>query len=122
MFSLNPHRLNLWKIKKGKKVLNAFIEIVNESNLKPNKLWVDEGREFYNKFRQEWLNNNDILMFFTHKEGKSVIERFIKTLKSKTYKKMTSNEKKSYLPYLNKFVAQFNNSYHHCINKKIFKC
>ena len=120
MFSLNLHRLNLWKIKKGKKVLNAFIEIVNESNLKPNKLWVDEGREFYNKFRQEWLNNNDILMFFTHKEGKSVIERFIKTLKSKTYKKMTSNDKKSYLPYLNKLVAQFNNSYHHSINKKTF--
>ena len=37
---------------------------------------------------QEWLDNNDILMYFTHNEGKSVIaERFIKTLKSKIYKK-----------------------------------
>ena len=34
------------KDKKGKAVLNAFIELVNESNHKPNKLWVDEGREF----------------------------------------------------------------------------
>ena len=34
---------------KGKTVPNAFIEIVNESNHKPNKLWVDQGREFYNK-------------------------------------------------------------------------
>ena len=29
------------KDKKSKKVLNAFIEIVNESNRKPNKLWLD---------------------------------------------------------------------------------
>ena len=32
------------KDKKGKTVLNAFIKIVNESNHKPNKLWVDQGR------------------------------------------------------------------------------
>ena len=49
------------KEKKGKTVLNAFIEIVNESNRKPNKLWVDQGREFYNKLMQEWLDNNNIL-------------------------------------------------------------
>ena len=35
---------------KDKTVLNAFIEIVNESNHKPNKLWVDQGREFHNNF------------------------------------------------------------------------
>ena len=36
---------------------------------------------------QEWLDSNDILMFYTHNEGKSVIvERFIKTLKAKSYK------------------------------------
>ena len=32
------------KGKKGKTVLNAFIEIVNESNRKPNKLWANEGQ------------------------------------------------------------------------------
>ena len=37
---------------------------------------------------QEWLDNNDILMYSTNNEGKSVIaERFIKTLKAKIYKK-----------------------------------
>ena len=50
------------KDKKGKTVLNAFIEKVHESNRKPNKLWVDQGREFYNKFMQEWLNNNALFM------------------------------------------------------------
>ena len=48
------------KDKKSKTVVNAFMEIVNESNCKPNKLWVDQGREFYNKLIKEWLDNNDI--------------------------------------------------------------
>ena len=37
---------------------------------------------------QEWLDNNDILMYSTNNEGKAVIaERFIKAFKAKTYKK-----------------------------------
>ena len=72
--------------KKGETVLIAFIEIVNESNRKPNKLCVDQGREFYNKLMQEWLDNNDILMYSKHNQGKSVIaKRFIKTAKFKTF-------------------------------------
>ena len=68
---------------------------------------------------QEWLDNNDILMYSTHNEGKSLIpERFIETLKAKTYKKMTANDIKSYLPHLNKLVDQYKNTYHHSINKK----
>ena len=51
---------------------NAFIGIVNESNRKPNKLWVDQQREFYNKFMQEKLDNNDILMYSRHNEGHKV--------------------------------------------------
>ena len=75
------------KDKNGKTVFNAFIEIVDQSNRKPNKLWVDQGREFYNKLMQEWLDD-DILMYSTLNEGKSVIaERFMKTLKAKIYKK-----------------------------------
>ena len=34
--------------------LNPLIEIVNESNLKPNGLWADQESEFYNKLMQEW--------------------------------------------------------------------
>ena len=64
------------------------MEIVNESNCKPKKLWVDQGRQLYNKLITECLDNNDILMHSTHDEGKSVIsERFIKILKAQIYKK-----------------------------------
>ena len=75
------------KEKKAKPVLNAFIDVVNESNCKPNKLWVDRERELFNKLIQEWLKN-DIFMYLTHNGGKSVIaERFIKTSNSNIYNK-----------------------------------
>ena len=114
--------VNPLKVEKGKTALNAYIKKVNESSCKPNKLnWVDRGRELYNKLMQEWLDNNDILMYSTNNEGKLVIaERFIKTLKAKIYKKMTANDSKFYLSYLNKLVGLYNNTYHRSINKKPF--
>ena len=51
------------KGKKCKTALNAFIEIVNESNRKQNKLWADQQREFRNKLMQVWLENKDILIY-----------------------------------------------------------
>ena len=58
-------------------------------------------------------------MYSTHTGDKSVISKsFIKTLKAKIYKKMTANDSKSYLSYLNKLVDQYNIIYHHSINKK----
>ena len=76
------------KDKKSKTVLNTFDEIANETNRKPNKLWVNQRREFYNELMQEWLDNNNTLMYSKHNEGTSVItEMFIKTLKNNIYKK-----------------------------------
>ena len=63
------------------------MEIVSQYYYKSHKLWVGQGSEFYNKLMLEWLDNNDILMYFTYNEGKSLIaERFIKALKVKVYK------------------------------------
>ena len=63
------------KDKECKTVLNAFIEIVNESNCKTNKLWVHQGRELDNKLMQQWSDNNYVLIYCTHKEGKSIIKK-----------------------------------------------
>ena len=58
-------------------------------------------------------------MYSAHNEGKPVIaERFVKTLKAKIYQKMTPNDSKPFLSYLNKLVDQYNNTYHRSINKK----
>ena len=59
------------------------------------------------------------LMYCTDNEDKSVIaERFIKTLNGKIHKKLTANDSKSYLSYLNKLADQYNNTYHHSIGNK----
>ena len=72
---------------KDKKVItitNAFQKILDDSNRKPNKIWVDKGSEFYNNSFKKWLKDNDIEMHLIHNEGKSVVaERFIRTLKTK---------------------------------------
>ena len=50
------------KDKKAKTTPNGFVEIVNESTYKPNKLWVDQGREFYNSliiFPSIWVSFQD---------------------------------------------------------------
>ena len=56
--------------KEDKTVLNDFTEIISESSRKLNKLWVDQGRIFYNKLVQEWIDDNDMLKNSIHNEGK----------------------------------------------------
>ena len=43
---------------------------------------------------------------------------FIRNLKDKIFKKLTANDKKSYLGYLNKLVHEYNNTYHRSDSKK----
>ena len=69
--------------KKDITISNAFQKFLVESNHKPNKIYVDQGSEFYNRSMKSWLEKkNAIEMYSTHNEGKSVVpERYIKTLK-----------------------------------------
>ena len=70
----------LLKDKKGVSIVNAFQSILNKSNRKPNKMWVDKGGEFYNNSFKKWLQDNDIVMYLAHNERKSVVaERFTNT-------------------------------------------
>ena len=58
-------------------------------------------------------------MYSTHNEGKSVVaERFIKTLKNKIYKYMTSISKNEYIVKLDDMVNEHNNAYHRTIKMK----
>ena len=43
------------KDKKGVSIVNAFQNILDDSKRKPNKIWVDEGGEFYNNSFKKWL-------------------------------------------------------------------
>ena len=90
------------KDKKGISIVKAFQMILKQSNSrKPNQIWVDKGSEFYNAYFKKRLRDNDIVMYSTHNEGKSVVaERFIRMLKSKIYKYMTSISKNVYIDKL----------------------
>ena len=73
-----------------------FKKFLKESNKKPNKIWVDKGSE-----------------------GKSVVaERFIRTLKTKIYKYMTSISKNVYIDKLDNIINECNNTYHRTIKMK----
>ena len=81
------------KDKKGVSIVNAFQNIISRGR-KPNKIWVDHGSEFYNNIFKRFMKINNIEMYSTYNEGKSVVgERFIRTLKNKIFKHMTVNSK-----------------------------
>ena len=98
------------KDKKVISITNAFQKILDKSERKPNKIWVDKGSEFYNNSFKKWLKDNDIEMYSIHNEGKSVVaERFIRTLKAKIYKYMMVS-KNVYIDKLGHIVGTFNNT------------
>ena len=107
--------------KKGVSIVNAFQNILKESNRKPNKIWVDKGSEFYNNYFKKWLKDDDIEIYSIHNERKHVVaERFIRTLKTKIYKFMTiiSVSKNVYIHKLDDIINEYNNTYHTIIKMK----
>ena len=105
------------EFKKGISVTNGFNR--KPSNRKPNKIWVDQGGEFYNNVFKKWLSDNDIIICSKYNEGKSVVaERFIRTLKSKLYKPMKAIGKNVYYDVLDDVVNKYNNTKHSTIKMK----
>jgi len=101
------------KNKTGITVKNAFEKIFKESNRKPKKLWVDKGKEFYNKNVKEL----GMEIYSTENEGKAVvIERFNRTLKNKMYKKFTDIGSQKWLKILPEVLKNdYNNKIHSSI-------
>ena len=80
------------KDKKGVSIVIEFQKIISKGR-KPNKIWVDQGSEFYNNSFKGFFENN-IEIYSTYNEGKSVVaERFIRTLKNKIFKHMIAISK-----------------------------
>ena len=55
-------RVVLLKDKKGVSIVGAFQKILDESNRKSNKRWINKVSEFYNGSFKKWLKDNDIEM------------------------------------------------------------
>ena len=107
------------KNKKIVSIINAFQSILKKSDRKPNKIGVDHGSKFCNNHFKKWLKDNEIEMYSTHNEGKSVVaERFIKTLKNKIYKQLATAGKNVYFDVLDDIVNKYNNAWHSSIKMK----
>ena len=106
------------KDKKVTSIVIAFKKIISEGR-KPNKIWVGQGSEFYNKSFTDILEINNIKMYSTFNEGKSVVaEKFIKSLKNKIYKHMTAISKNIYVDVLDDIVYKYNDTAHRTIKMK----
>ena len=117
---IDVHSKYAWSIplkdKTGKTVLEAFKQIVNSSGRKPDHIWVDEGKEFYNKQMDEWIKENNINRYSTHGEHKSaVVERFNRTLKTNMWKRFTAENTRNWIEMLDKLLFQYNNKKHSTI-------
>ena len=82
-------------------------------NAKQIKKWVDKVSEFCNRSMKSFLQSNDIEIYSMYNERKSLIaKRFIRTLKDKIYKYMTSISKNVYIDKLDDIVNTYNNTCH----------
>ena len=103
------------KDKKGETVTEAFKMIIKEGR-KPEYLWTDKGKEYYNKHLKDLLEKNKITLHSTENEEKSsVCERWNRTIKSKMWKQFTVQGNTQYLDMLPKLVKEYNKTKHSSI-------
>jgi len=104
------------KDKTGQTTLDGLKLIVKQSGRIPKFIWVDEGKEFYNKITTDWLKENNVIRYSTHGEHKSaVVERFNRTLKTNMWKRFTAENTRNWINMLDKLMNDYNNRYHNTI-------
>ena len=97
------------KDKTGKSVASVLKTIFEER--KPEKMWVDKGREIFNKDGKDLIE-----LYFTENEEKSsVVERWIRTMKEKMWKYFSAKSTNIYINVLPDLVKQYNNTRHSSI-------
>ena len=107
-----------FKGKRGITIVNASQKIISKEK-KPNKIWVDHGGEIYNQLFKRFLKINNIEVYSTYNEGKSVVaERFNRTLKSKIFKHMKAVLKNVYFDVLDDIINKYNSTIHRTIKMK----
>ena len=107
------------KDKESTTITNAFQKILDESNRKTTKVWVDKGTNFIINQPNHGYRNNFKKMYPTNNDGKSVVaERFIRSLKNKIYKYINSISKNAYVDKSDDRVDKYNKTYHRTIKMK----
>ena len=82
---IDNHTKYAWAIplkdKSGRSTTTAFENLIEKTKRKPDKIWPDRGKEFYNKSFLDFLKQNEIQIYLNHSDLKAVfVERFNRTL------------------------------------------
>ena len=106
------------KTKTGPALVTAFKKIL-ESGRKPEKIQTDQGTEFFNKHFKALMKKEEIHLYNTYNETKaSVVERVIRTLKTRMWRYFTAKKTMRYIEVLQDLVDSYNRSKHRSIQKK----
>ena len=106
------------KLKTGPALVEAF-KVILSSGRKPHKIMMDQGTEFFNKSFQTLLKNEGIELFnMFNKTKASIVERVIRTFKTKMWRYFTAKETMRYLDVLPDLVYSCNHSEHRSIGRQ----
>ena len=97
------------KDKSGKSTTTAFKSLIEKAKRKPDKIWSDRGKEFYNKTFLDFLKQNEIQIYSTNSDLKAVfVERFNRTLLDLIKKPMYIEGKACWLNHLDAAMEKYN--------------
>ena len=85
-------------------IVEGLKKILDDSNRKLNKIWVDHGSEFYNNKFKSFLKRNYIEI--------QLLQRDLLKLLKKIYKHMTATDKNVYFNVLDDIVDKYSNTVH----------
>lgn len=114
---IDNHTKYAWAIplkdKSGKSTTNALKNLIEKENRKPDKIWSDRGKEFYNKTFLNFLKENQIQIYSTNSDLKAVfVERFNRTLLDLIKEPMYIEGKACWLNHLENALDKYNNRVH----------
>ncbi len=106
------------KTKTGPALVEAF-KVILKSERKPQKIQTDQGTEFFNRPFKALMKQEDIQLYNTYNETKaSVVERLIRTLKTKMWRFFTAKKTRRYIDMLDDLACSYNHSEHRSIKEK----
>ena len=114
---IDNHTKYAWAIppkdKSGKSTTNALKNLIEKAKRKPDKIWSDRGKEFYNKTFLDFLKEQNIQIYSTNSDLKAVfVERFNRTLLDLIKEPMFIEGKACWLNHLDAALQKYNNRVH----------
>jgi hypothetical protein len=106
------------KSKTGIETAKAIDIIIKKASGPPEKIWCDEGKEFYNSNVDKLRSKYNIEIYSTYGVAKSsIVERFNRTFKGLMYKQFTINGDHKWYNILDELLDKYNKSKHSTIKK-----